>query len=123
MKLYVNRVKQIIREEIERSLDEIRASGLGTFGEFPPIPLSGVSDLGYSVQSQDFSALDADPDDESDDIDEIIDMLADEFSKDEIAALMYLLARVKKPGEKSGDYIKRSHGNPFQAMDNLVKKA
>lgn len=119
MKITRRTLQKIIKEELRRSLGEIRASGITAFGEFPPIPLSDPH--GVRLPVSDDIASEGDPDDDSDDLAEIIDMLSDEFNADQLRALEFVLSRAKDRREKTSDYIGRMHhGDPYQAMHNLV---
>ena len=119
MRIKRRNLNRIIKEELERSLREIRASSLDTLGAFPPIPLSDPHGA-RNPQTDDYID-DGDPDDDSDDMAEIIDMLSDEFNADQLRALEFVLSRAKDRREKTSDYISRMHhGDPYTAMHNLV---
>ena len=121
MKITGRRIKAIIREELDRSLDEIRASlGVPSIDEFRP-ELMGYGELDLSPQD---TPVELDPDDDSDDMDEILDLLSDEFNVDQLRALASVIRRAKDARERTSSYISRKHdGDPRLAMRNLVMGA
>ena len=110
MKITGRRIKAIIREELNRSLDEIRASlGVPSIDEFRP-ELMGYGEFDLSPQD---APIELDPDDDSDDMDEILDLLSDEFNVDQLRALASVIRRAKDAREARRG--RRRDGAPWSA--------
>ena len=118
MRITRPRLQAIIREEVERALGEVRASlGTPSIDYFRP-ELLGDSPIHASPQD---TPVDLDPDDDSDDMEEILDLISDEFNADQLRALASVIRRAKEAQEKTSGYIARKHGgDPRLAMQNLV---
>ncbi len=118
MRITGRRLQAIIREEVERALGEVRAS-LGT----PSIDYFRPELLGDSPEQAPPQETpgDLDPDDDSDDMAEILDILSDEFNADQLRALASVIQRAKRARESASGYIARKHGgDPRLAMQKLV---
>ena len=111
-----SRLVKIIKEELDIALKEISASAHGyhTVDEFRP---EFFDNMGIPVSQ----GRDLDPDDDSDDALEMIDFISDEFSRDQIDALISVLGRAKSANDTEFDYVKRKYmGDPNFAMQQLV---
>ena len=130
MKLNRTGLRRIILEEM-RNLKEIRASGIpgDTMNAFPDIPITDLTSIGHPpqgsmgyVEPDETSDLDSDGDE--DDVREMIDMLYDLFSEDQIETLKYMLNAASHEGDDmhhvAREISRRYGGDPKAAMQHLV---
>ena len=125
MKITRRKLRQIIREELVR---EIRASPAHVgVSDFPARPITDLSWLGHppedSVRYAEPEEEDLDPDDDSDDMAELLDMMVDEFTKDELAAFEVMIGRARRQGEKSSDVVGRLGGDPYRVMSHVTGRS